>query len=182
MTIWSDLDHRLSVVKRWGTVQTIHQQSVAEHIFNVERIAVRIAKGWFGVEDEASLFVVMWFAHRHEDFEALSGDFPTMVKPYFDEAAFEKEHRDIIPHIVDGGQWVRNVVKLADMLDAWNFLCVERALGNRYINYHYGHEPSRVIQFVEKTWPNDVALLKKVNDCINEMGAITSIRHSKRGR
>lgn len=182
MKIWDDLDHRLSVVKRWGTVHTIHQQSVAEHIFNVERIAVRIATRWFSVIEDDALFVIMWFAHRHEDFEALSGDFPTMVKPYFDEAAFEKEHSDIIDPIRDGGQWVRNIVKLADMLDAWNFLCVEQALGNSYIEYHYKHEPTRIIQFVEATWPNDVALLKKVNAGIDEIASATSIRHSKRGR
>lgn len=182
MTIWSDLDHRLSAVKRWGTAQTVHQQSVAEHIFNVERIAVRIAREWFGIQDEAMLFNIMWFAHRHEDFEALSGDFPTMVKPYFDEAAFEKEHRDLIEPPADGGHWVREIVKLADMLDSLWFLIVEKKLGSVYLARHLDYEPSRIIQFTEKTWPNNIVLLRKVNTCIDSMFEENSVRHSKRGR
>lgn len=179
--IWGDLDHRLSVVKRWGTTQTIHTQSVAEHIFNVERIAVRIAAQWFGIDNDEAMLAIMWFAHRHEDFEALSGDFPTMVKPYFDEAAFEQEHPEIDP-ILDGGQWVRNIVKLADMFDALWFLVVEKKLGNEYLAHHLDHEPRRIIQFVEATWGADAPLLKNVSAAIDGMFNELSIRHSKRGR
>ena len=180
--IFGDLDHRLSLIDRWATAQTIHKQSVSEHIFNVERMAIRIATQWFGVTDPAALFVVMWFAHRHEDFEALSGDLPTMVKPYFDEVAFEKDHSDVMTPVVDGGQWVRNIVKLADMLDAFWFLCIENRLGNQYLDNHYEHEPRRIFDYFDKTWPNNEHVRQHLVGLIEEMRTCGSIRHSRRGR
>lgn len=182
MNIWGDLDHRLSVVKRWGTTQTVHQQSVAEHIFNVERIAMRIASEWFDIHDRRMIFEIMFWAHHHEDLEAISGDFPSMVKPYFDEDAMASEHADVLVSHRPLNSDVRAIVKLADMLDSWWFLCVEAKLGNAYLAHHVGFEPGRIIRFTEQTWPNNVALLKKVNDCIGRMQSELSIRHSKRGR
>jgi len=181
--IWGDLDHRLSVVKRWGTTQTIHQQSVAEHIFNVERIAMRIAVEWFGITDDAMLYYVVHWAHHHEDLETLSGDFPSMVKPYFDEQSMAIEHSDVLPIVTPMSDDIKNIVKLADLLDGMWFLVVEKKLGNNYLDLHVAHEPSRIIQYVESTWGhNDVKLLKQVSDCIAHMFNELSIRHSKRGR
>ena len=180
--IWSDLDHRLSVVKRWGTTQAIHQQSVAEHVFNVERIALRIAIEWFDIKGYEDLAEIMFWAHHHEDLEALSGDFPTMVKPYLDEDAMASEHADVLLVHQPSCDAVRHIVKLADMLDSLWFLIVEKKLGSTYLARHLDYEPSRIIQYTEATWPNNIDLLKKVNKCIDDMFEETSIRHSKRGR
>lgn len=181
--IWSDLDHRLSVVRRWGTTQTIHHQSVAEHIFNVERIAVRIAREWFDIRDCGELYLIAKWAHHHEDLEAISGDFPSMVKPYLDEDAMANEHADVLPGVKPDNDDVRKIVKLADMLDSMWFLVVEKKLGNNYLDHHVEYEPTRILQYVEKTWGyNDVKLLKKVNYAITQMFEEASVRHSKRGR
>lgn len=181
--VWKELDHRLSVVERFGTVPKLHRQSVAEHCFNVERIAVRIAKEWFGIEDNDRLFAISRWAHHHDDLEALSGDMPSMVKPYFDEEAMAKEHNDLVDdRTAQYSQTIKNIVKLADMLDAWWFLCVENSLGNQYLNHHIEYEPKRVREFVEATWPDDAKLHKAVGDVITAMFYIKSVRHSRRGR
>ncbi len=180
--IWNDLDHRLSVIRRWGTAESVHKQSVAEHIFNVERLAVRMAKQWFDITDKEHLFEIARWAHHHEDFEALSGDFPTMVKPYFDESGFSKEHSDVMKYREPRMMWTREIVKLADMFDSWWFLCVEKSLGSTYLDHHHKHEPYRIMDYVKRTWPTSVELMKKVNDLIDDMSGEKSIRHSRRGR
>lgn len=179
--IWDDLDHRLSVIKRWGTAPKVHEQSDAEHIFNVERMAVRIAVYWFGKTTPEELFPIMLYAHHHEDSEALSGDLPTMIKPYFDTKGFEEDHKSLLPSVICPSDETRAIVKLADMLDAFWFLVVEHKLGNNYLNSHFDKEPSRIIQFTESTWPNNVRLLKQVNLAINDFLGENSMRHSKRG-
>lgn len=182
MRAFTDLDHRLSVVKRWGTAQTIHQQSVAEHIFNVERIALRIAEHWFGIKDRRILYEIVLWAHHHEDLEAISGDFPSMVKPYFAEEEMAREHADVIPVSRPFNTDVKNIVKLADMLDAWWFLCIERSLGNRYLDNHYDYEPDRIQNFVTDTWPNNLELYADVYHFVEDAREAGSVRHSKRGR
>jgi 5'-deoxynucleotidase YfbR-like HD superfamily hydrolase len=131
--IFSEMDHRLSVIKRWSIVHTIQQQSVAEHCFNVERIAVRIAKEWLDFNDDLVLFEISQYALHHDDFEAVSGDVPSTVKRYFNGKLAEREHEDIIPIRSDPPSSIKNVVKLADRLEWYWFLTMESALGNKYI-------------------------------------------------
>jgi len=179
--IFGELDHRLSIVPRWGILHTIQHQSVAEHVFNVERIALRIAARWFGY-DEHMMFLVMEEAHHHEDLEALTGDLPTMVKPYFDEARMERDHSDLITPRNSDKDEVFKIVKLADKLEGYHFLCIENQLGNRYITAHLAQEPLIIAEIVEEFWPNNKNLQVLVEECMQEMYVERSIRHSKRGR
>ena len=133
MAIFSEMDHRLSIVKRWSIVHTIQVQSVAEHCFNVERIAIRIARDWFDNTEPVELFEISQYALHHDDFEAVSGDIASTVKRYFDEEKAEIEHADIIPKLKQPHVYVRNIVKLADRLEWFWFLTMEMALGNRYV-------------------------------------------------
>jgi 5'-deoxynucleotidase YfbR-like HD superfamily hydrolase len=127
------MDHRLSIIKRWSIVHTIQQQSVAEHAFNVERIAIRIARDWFEFTNPSVLFEISQYALHHDDFEAVSGDTPSTVKRYFDVGRAELEHADIIPVVPKPASHLMNIVKLADRLEWYWFLTMESALGNKYI-------------------------------------------------
>lgn len=135
--IFGELDHRLSVVKRWGILLTIQTQSVAEHCFNTERIARRIAIDWFMIRDSDTLNVISQWALHHDDEEALSGDLPSMVKPYFDTFGFRLGYglEAAKPH-----ETVVQIVKLADKMEGFHFLCMERALGNTYSSEHFTME------------------------------------------
>lgn len=180
--IFTDLDHRLSHVPRWPIAETNHKQSVAEHAFNVERITIRIAREWFQITEVDVLFALMEFAHHHDDPEALSGDLPTMVKPYLNEPDFERDHADLIRVDFQLPDWMRRIVKLADMLDGYWFLCVENALGNQYMSLHFNHEPGRILHWVRDNYPNNAELIFLVKAELEAMASEKSRRHSRRGR
>lgn len=189
--LFTDLDHRLSVIKRWQIAHTIQTQSVAEHIFNVERMALRIAMEWFhiNVSEPCLLLDIMMLAHHHEDYEALSGDIPTMVKPYFNEHQFEKDHADILsrtskPQVTSSFHTLAvGIVKLADMLEGYHFLCMEKALGNTYMDKHYEYESPRILKYVIDTWTGNERVYALAHQALSSIEyECMSERHSRRGR
>lgn len=182
--IFNELDHRLSVVPRWSLLMTIRKQAVAEHVFNTERMAVNIAITWFDITDKARLFDIMYWAHHHDDLEALMADPPTMVKPYIDEAAMAIDHSDLIP-IRSGNvnQVDKNIVKLADLLEGFHFIAMEERLGNRYTAQHSKNYFSEIESFIDKAWPaNSYNLRKKVNALMKGWLIEDSTRFSRGGR
>lgn len=183
MSIFGELDHRLSVVPRWQLLHTIQRQSVAEHMFNVARIAERIATQWFGINEDGYTARILYWALHHDDFEALSGDVPTMVKPYFDEEQFEEEHSNLIkPTKHSTPMHVREIVKLADMLEGFHFICTELKLGNSFVENHHVSYYQEIANFLQATWPDNQHLANLVADAMDEMLDYKSIRHSMRGR
>lgn len=127
--IWGELDARLSMVQRWVVVNTIKKQSVAEHCFNVERIARRIAIEWLEIKNEAKIDYISQAALHHDDDEAITGDLPSPSKWILGEKWVDSR-RDL---------WYNrecqelDIVKLADKMEAYQFLCMEAALGNKYV-------------------------------------------------
>lgn len=181
-TIFNEMDHRLSVVKRWGILHTLQTQSVAEHCFNVERIARRIAINWFGFSPQDCEELSQYALH-HDDLESLMGDPPTMVKPYINEAAMVEDHVDLVPapQISDG---LRRIVKLADLLEGYHFICIERLLGNRFVENHFKNYPSEIFGHIEKGWPavSATKIRMRVESVMRDMATDISERHSRRGR
>jgi hypothetical protein len=149
MTIFSELDHRLSVVKRWGIVHTLQTQSVAEHAFNVTRISDKIAFQWFGITDAWVLLEINRHAQHHDDIEAVMGDIPSMIKDCIDEAELRHRYRDIIPMIDPPKNPITiKVVKMADILEAIIFLNLELSLGNRSVYRILEHHDDRLRTFM----------------------------------
>lgn len=182
-TIFNELDHRLSVVQRWGILHTIQKQSVAEHCFNVERIAVRIALEWFFLSDRLDILDVMLWAHNHDNLEAIMGDPPTMVKPYINEDAMAEDHEDLVPNRRPSTMLIKNIVKLADMLEGFHFICQEMKMGNTYVENHYDSYFIEIATFLKANFQDRLSVLAPlVRELMTSMSEEKSTRFSKRGR
>lgn len=128
--VFGELDARLSVITRWVVINTIKKQSVAEHCFNVERIARRIAEAWFEITNVNELDIVSQIALHHDDDEAITGDIPSPSKHILSEAYLDSR-RDMWYNIPCQQH---DIVKLADKMEAYYFLTMEYKLGNSYID------------------------------------------------
>lgn len=140
---FGELDWRMSNIKRWCILPTHQQQSVAEHCFNVERIARFLATEVFGVTSKELLHDISQWALHHDDEESLIGDIPTTGKRYVQIAAIicppEPEDHDIV-----------RIVKLADLMEAYFFLIREAKMGNKYIGKHLDRCHIKALKFMDK--------------------------------
>lgn len=185
--IFNELDRRLSHVQRWPILVTIQRQTVAEHLHNVAKIADRIARDWFNVTDPETLYAVVRWALDHDAPESLSGDLPSMVKPYFDEESMVREHREYmrftdpmdVPFLIDSSL-VKSIVKLADKMEGYYFLAMERTLGNRFCDAHIEEEKPIILKYVRDTF--DERILGLVENWLHVSSSPKSIRISRRGR
>lgn len=165
--IFTDFDKRLGIIPRWTIVHTIQKQSVAEHCFNVERIATRIAVQWFGVapRSENMLDISQWALH-HDDLEAVTGDIQSPVKPLFDETAAERLYPEV--PINHPPQWIKDIVKLADIMEWVVFALYEQSLGNKFLDDFVDHHCNHVVQFAQErfTTRDTIQVTSKVKDWV----------------
>lgn len=133
---------RLTEVKRWGIVATAREQSVAEHSFRVQMLAIAIydymENGTPHNADDRSAIVS--YALMHDMHEIMSGDINTLFKrateaQYPDSyratiGAMSKRregprdmlnHADAVERAVKGSV-VEAIVKIADLLEAILFI------------------------------------------------------------
>lgn len=150
--VFDELDSRLGSIRRYNLFFTVQHQSVAAHVFNVQRIAMRIARQWFCVGDAALLLRISEWASHHDDLEALSGDILAMAKPYFDEHAFNEDNGVI--YSADPLEPERLIVKLADIMECTYFLYREMSHGNLYLANHIEWMESRLLSFTERMCPD----------------------------
>jgi 5'-deoxynucleotidase YfbR-like HD superfamily hydrolase len=130
--IFNELDHRLSVVPRWSILVTIQHQSVAEHCFNVERIARRMGSAWFGLQIN-DLDSITQIALHHDDEESTTGDIPSPAKgKLLSERYLDSQSR----MWYNADTQLRRIVKLADQMEAFWFLSMEISMGNKYVRNH----------------------------------------------
>jgi len=141
--IFNEMDTRLSVISRWVVVNTIKRQSVAEHCFNVERIARRIAEDWF---EGANLDLVSQIALHHDDDEAITGDIPGPSKNVLSEKYLDSLTRAWY----NGPCLERQIVKLADKMEAYWFLTMEFKLGNKYITDYRTEVEHKAMSFASE--------------------------------
>lgn len=135
------LDEKLRTahVKRWQIVSVGRSQSVAEHSFLVQIIAIEVSRqikysnkraGPINIEKEHA---IMRWAMWHDMMEVKTGDINTPIKmkmkqtagdgwlqaiEYDMSAEYEKISKDT-------GNTVKDIVKLADYMEALNFLAEE---------------------------------------------------------
>ena len=152
----TELDYRLSVVKRWGILNTIQTQSVAEHCFNVERICMKLAP-MFGITDFLGVLQLSQAALHHDDQEALTGDMPTTAKHYIEEGESGVDMPGRLWY-TQASDRTREIVKLADLLEAFHFINMEIKMGNKYLIKHKAGAKARILEFAmnHPDWPTKV--------------------------
>lgn len=135
---------RVGHVKRWHNVNTIRQQTVAEHSYMVTIMAMHMAKK-MGADP---LFVMIVAAHSlfHDSAEVVLGDTPTPAKRFirsFTEngSLFDDMEKSLMPGVpyisgLEGalvGDWARReplqFVKVADRIEAAHWIS-ENGAGN----------------------------------------------------
>lgn len=116
---------RSTDVFRWQIVKTDKPQSVAEHSYMVTMIAIKICQVMEVPESVTQQ--VIWYALCHDLPEVLTGDMATPLKEMIGPEArtrlkeFE-ESITIMGHPCTRDEFVRQVVKAADLVEAYQFL------------------------------------------------------------
>lgn len=152
--IFSELDHRMSVVLRWSVVETIRKQNLSTHSYNVAIMADRIARRLSS--DLKIAHAAVLYALYHDKIESVTGDFPSYMKPHVDEQPITLMIDGLDEEETNDGSagddpLVRFIVKSADYIDACIFLRMEISLGNRSVSYHLRHLEARFRRYVEES-------------------------------
>lgn len=108
-----------STVKRFSIVKTVHEQSVAEHSFNVCMIARAIAKE-AGIRDDCR---IIKYALDHDLDEIFTGDVPTPAKI---RLGLHNDYNGKSHKLCTAAEAL--IVKLADYIDAIHFI-VDNGIG-----------------------------------------------------
>jgi len=172
----------LSFVPRWPIVRTIKVQSVAEHSYYVALYACQIGEllqkegEWKG-----DIGLLLKYALYHDVEEVFMSDIPGPVK----RAATNSESVNVFVEKEMtkrfGTEWeiysslsedlielnhVKNIVKVADILDEVFFLAAEIQLGNGSVKNVYKNSVTRLEQACRVI--GSKALVKRINDALAE--------------
>lgn len=126
---------RTGHVKRWQIVRVAREQTIAEHMYRVYQTAVELARK-VGLSPKEVADVASW-ALMHDLPEVVTGDIATPTKQAMRKAvpdqdpvrhielSLDTEYRELYELLKEYNPLVLEVVKLADLLEAINFLMVE---------------------------------------------------------
>jgi hypothetical protein len=111
---------RAQYTKRWTTVHLSHQQSLAEHSFNVAVLALELAESVFGEVTPKIKAEILEYSLLHDIDEVITGDIPTPTKNRLAEMC--STVNDVIAHEAkaiarDVDPDVVIIVKVADMIE-----------------------------------------------------------------
>lgn len=120
-------------VKRYHTWPVVHQETVGEHSARVATIYGEV----FGVPDGMTLWVIL----THDLSEIATGDPPFPVKS--EQPALKAVYNDLEkewckrvngPYTVhlSSGTATQDYIKICDLLQMWEFGCIEMRLGNTF--------------------------------------------------
>ena len=165
----------LAHVPRWAVVPHVRRQSVAEHSFYVALYTDKLCK--MLELDDLHTSIAVSYALRHDMFEVFSGDIPSPAKriltSYDTVDAFNSHFVKSMPADYKEGipiATVHGVVKLADKLDEFFWLCTETGLGNRSVAALLMTTLQRLLQMVaDLDLPAEFAgnLLREHNSALN---------------
>ena len=112
----------VAMIPRWSVVPVVRRQTNGEHIFLVARYAGQIAKD---LGYDHLLTEVYEYALSHDDAEASTGDLPSgsPLAVHKDRSDEKQYHPSVV-----------NIVRMADRLEAYLYMCEERKLGNTYMD------------------------------------------------
>ncbi len=134
-------DRELMFVPRWNIVRTIRQQNVAEHSFYVALWADRVAI-LVGMTNITELYFLGRAALVHDMKEIYSGDTPATFKRRLRKDLGRDLHGldDFGTNAVSNaeskliGTEPNQIIKVADLIEAFVFCCEEQQLGNGAIS------------------------------------------------
>lgn len=119
--------YRAQTTKRWHIVESKRTQSVAEHGYMVAMISLSILKA-IKIQDLNIKNLVMKWALVHDLPEVILGDAPSPVKKAL-KKEYDKLEKQVDPKWYGFKEslpsFVKNVVKIADLIDALVFLSKE---------------------------------------------------------
>lgn len=114
---------RLTVVPRWVIMDTIRNQNVAEHSYNVAVITAWLFEHNERIYNNCQRDMLLMYALLHDEMEAITGDIASPSKQSMAfSGSLESSYRPT--------DRVKKVVKLADMCDAFLFVEEELNKGN----------------------------------------------------
>jgi len=137
--------YRASDVMRWQIVKTQKQQSLADHSYQVAMISLRLC--YLMQKDDRFRAACLEYALVHDLPEVLTGDMATPLKQLLAvEGALERFESSV--HFNDQSvngfsREVRDLVKLADLLEAYAHLDLNSASG------HGGHVKDKIASKID---------------------------------
>jgi 5'-deoxynucleotidase len=123
---------RASHVKRWGIINTVRPQTMAEHSFMVALITLELLHELsIKVDGPMEILNIVIGALVHDLPETRTGDIPTPGKALIDGAAgtnlLEQIEHALLPTVpYTGGlipTFATHLIKLADLIADYHFLC-----------------------------------------------------------